>query len=109
MPPATTVVAASAVTGRTDPKVYPEGGGSEHKYVEEDKESLETKQVIRKEAVAYLGDEDRPMFVTDTYVIDPRHHCDSSCYVVESPAPCQREKIFLPSRSALWVRAGWTG
>ena len=109
MPPATTVVAASVSSGRSDPKVHPEVSGPEHKYVEEDKESLETKNVIRKEAAAYLGDEDRPVFVTDTSVIDPRHHCDSSPLVVECCTVPKRAGLFLLLSQCFSGRVGWTG
>lgn len=46
-------------------------GGSQ-KYVEEDETSIAAKQSLRATASASLGDEDRPIFVTDSTVMDPR-------------------------------------
>jgi hypothetical protein len=72
MPPATTTAMQMAAGSRGgQAKVHPEGS-SEARYVEEDDSSLETKAAIRETVTAGLGDEDRPVFVTDTCVIDPR-------------------------------------
>lgn len=69
--------ASSAVANRSynAAKVHPGNDGPSspgQKYIEEDEASLAANKAIRTASSNSLGDEDRPLFVTDTNVLDPR-------------------------------------